>query len=90
MTNFTTPNHVSGRAVFDLTEPSTASVVVELTDGTEVDAQLLDIEDAQRCIWLAVMPAGATIRAVQATHGDGTPGWRAGRPALILVIRDVT
>jgi hypothetical protein len=80
MTNFTTPTHATGRAVFGLTETSTVSVVVELADGTAVDAQLVDIEDAQRCTWLAVVPAGATIRAIQATHGDGTPGWRVGRP----------
>jgi hypothetical protein len=79
-TSFTTPTHVTGRAVFGLTQTTTPSVRVELADGTAVDAEVVHTDDPQRCAWLAVVPAGASIRAIQATRDDGTSGWRAGRP----------
>jgi hypothetical protein len=68
------------RAVFGLTEASAVSVVVELADGSSIDAHVARIGNTQASGWLAVLPVDATIRAIQATDSDNGASWRVGRP----------
>jgi hypothetical protein len=54
--------------------------VVELADGSSIDAHVARIGNTQASGWLAVLPVDATIRAIQATDSDNGASWRVGRP----------